>query len=146
MDTKRFTKNDNGFVCESCGATVEPLRYTSRNHCPKCLCSLHLDVNPGDRAAGCGGIMDAVFAEPDAKRGFIVTHRCTQIYLCRIHDNSVSKLFQEGKGATLCDEITHQKAISQKASLYLICDDISFLTMGPYGLRNITFQIPRKEC
>ena len=32
-------------------------------------------------------------------------------------DNSVSKLFQEGKDGTLCDEVTHQKAISQKASL-----------------------------
>lgn len=76
MDSKRFTKNDNGFVCENCGADVLPLKYTSRNHCPKCLCSLHLDVNPGDRAAGCGGVMDAVFAEPDAKRGFIITHKC----------------------------------------------------------------------
>ena len=58
----------------------------------------------------------------------------SQIYLCRIPDNSVSKLFQEGKGGTLCDEVTHQKAMSQKASLYFLCDDLSFLTMGPYGL------------
>ena len=41
----------------------------------------------------------------------------SQIYLCRIHDNSVSKLFQEVKGGTLCDDVTHQKAISRKASL-----------------------------
>ena len=70
----------------------------------------------------------------------------SQIYLCRIHDNSVSKLFQEGKGGTLCDEVTHQKAISQKASLQLLREDISFYTMGHYGLPNITFQIPGKEC
>ena len=70
----------------------------------------------------------------------------SQIYLWRILNNSVNKLFQEGKGETLCDEVTHQKAISQKASLYLLCGDIFFLTMGPYGLPNITFQIPRKEC
>ena len=70
----------------------------------------------------------------------------SQIYLCRIHESSVSKLFQEGKGGNLCDEVTHQKAMSQKASLYFLCDDISFLTMGPYGLPYITFQIPRKEC
>ena len=38
----------------------------------------------------------------------------SQISLCRIHDNSVSKLFQEGKRVTLCDEVTHQKAVSQK--------------------------------
>lgn len=76
METKRFSKNDEAFVCKSCGAEVPPLRYTSRNHCPKCLRSLHLDVNPGDRAADCGGIMDPVTAEPDAKRGFIITHKC----------------------------------------------------------------------
>ena len=76
METKRFSKNDASFVCSNCGAVVPPLRYSSRNHCPKCLCSLHLDVNPGDRAADCGGIMEPVTAEPDAKRGFIITHKC----------------------------------------------------------------------
>ena len=67
METKRFTKNDSEFVCANCGARVEELGYTSRNHCPKCLCSLHLDLYPGDRAAGCGGIMDPVSAEPDPR-------------------------------------------------------------------------------
>ena len=76
MENKRFTKNDAGFVCANCGFEVPPLGYTSRNHCPRCLCSLHLDVNPGDRAAECGGIMDPVRADPDPKKGFILTHRC----------------------------------------------------------------------
>ena len=40
-----------------------------------------------------------------------------QISLCRIHDNSVMKLFQGVKCGTLCDEVTDQKAVSQKASL-----------------------------
>ena len=69
-------KNDNGFICKSCGAEVKPLGYTSRNHCPFCLCSLHVDVNPGDRANGCGGILRPFKAEPDAKRGYIIYHRC----------------------------------------------------------------------
>lgn len=76
MEQKRFTKNDSGFVCQNCGREVQPLRYTSRNHCPFCLCSLHLDVNPGDRASDCGGIMDPVFSEPDPQKGFIITHKC----------------------------------------------------------------------
>ena len=76
MDTIRFTKNDSGFVCAACGKTVEPLGYTSRNHCPYCLASLHLDINPGDRASDCGGIMDAVKADPDPKKGFIIYHKC----------------------------------------------------------------------
>ena len=39
METKRFSKNDSGFICEHCGREVPPLGYTSRNHCPYCLWS-----------------------------------------------------------------------------------------------------------
>ena len=76
METKLFTKNDNGFICAHCGKTVEPLGYTSRNHCPYCLWSLHVDINPGDRASDCKGILRAVKAEPDPKKGFIIIHKC----------------------------------------------------------------------
>ena len=31
-----------------------------RKHCPNCLTSLHLDNEPGDRAADCGGQMEPV--------------------------------------------------------------------------------------
>lgn len=50
------------FTCKVCGWIVTPEGAGSehRNHCPNCLSSLHLDVEPGDRAADCGGIMDAV--------------------------------------------------------------------------------------
>ena len=47
MDAPRFTKNDAGFTCRVCGKEVLPLGYTSRNHCPFCLSSLHVDINPG---------------------------------------------------------------------------------------------------
>ena len=76
MEKKIFTKNDSGFVCLNCGKEVLPLGYSSRNHCPFCLCSLHVDINPGDRENSCGGIMDPVFAEPDPKKGYIITHKC----------------------------------------------------------------------
>ena len=49
---------------------------SSRNHCPFCLCSLHVDINPGDRANECGGLMRPIRSEPDAKHGFIIIHRC----------------------------------------------------------------------
>lgn len=78
MEAKRFAKNDSGFVCAHCGKEVNPLGYSSRNHCPFCLWSLHLDENPGDRASECGGGMEPVFAEPDPKKGYIITHRCTK--------------------------------------------------------------------
>ena len=76
MESKRFSKNDAGFVCKACGKEVEPLGYTSRNHCPLCLCSLHVDVNPGDRANTCGGILRPISATPDAKRGYVIIHKC----------------------------------------------------------------------
>ena len=76
MQTKRFTKNDSGFICANCKAQVSALGYTSRNHCPVCLCSLHLDVSPGDRLSECGGIMRPVSVCPDSKKGYIITHKC----------------------------------------------------------------------
>ena len=44
MEQKRFSKNDSGFICAHCQKTVEPLGYTSRNHCPFCLWSLPRDI------------------------------------------------------------------------------------------------------
>ena len=76
MEQKRFLKNDSGFICAACGKEVLPLGYTSRNHCPFCLSSLHVDVNPGDRANECRGILRPVSAVPDAKKGYIIIHRC----------------------------------------------------------------------
>jgi len=73
---KRFTKNDQGFICVNCKRQVEPLEYSSRDHCPFCLCSLHVDVLPGDRANSCGGILRPVSASPDAKKGFIIEYVC----------------------------------------------------------------------
>ena len=69
-------KNTKFYICAHCGKEVEPLGYTSRNHCPFCLCSLHVDINPGDRANECGGLMRPIRTEPDAKRGFIIIHKC----------------------------------------------------------------------
>ena len=76
MEKKIFTKNDQGFVCANCGKEVEPLRVTSRNHCPFCLHSLHVDVNPGDRAEECRGIMEPVGVETDPKKGYVIIHKC----------------------------------------------------------------------
>ena len=76
MESKRFSKNDSGFVCANCGAQVEPMGSSSRNHCPKCLCSLHVDNNPGDRANPCRGIMRPVAVETDPKKGYVIVHKC----------------------------------------------------------------------
>ena len=73
----RHVRNE-GFVCAHCGATVRPLaKGSSRNHCPRCLWSTHVDVVPGDRGANCGGMMEPVAVEQDARRGWTIVHRCT---------------------------------------------------------------------
>ena len=76
MEDKRFKKNDSDFICRNCGKQVLPLGYTSRNHCPFCLYSLHVDINPGDRANTCGGLLRPIQALPDAKKGYIIIHKC----------------------------------------------------------------------
>lgn len=98
MENTRFDKNDSGFVCASCGREVPPLGYSSRNHCPYCLCSLHVDINPGDRACECGGIMEPTAVRPDPRRGFIITQRCTKCGFTRNNgaqkDDDVSLLIR----------------------------------------------------
>lgn len=76
LEVKRFTKNDDSFICAHCGKEVKPLGYSSRNHCPFCLWSLHVDKNPGDRAEECRGELRPVKALPDAKKGYIIVHKC----------------------------------------------------------------------
>jgi len=58
MPTKKFTRNIENFTCEHCGLEVEGNGYT--NHCPKCLWSKHVDVNPGDREEDCQGMMKPI--------------------------------------------------------------------------------------
>lgn len=66
-----------GFDCAHCGREVPPLANGSyRNHCPHCLHSLHVDVNPGDRASDCGGVLEPIGVAPDPKKGWVITHRC----------------------------------------------------------------------
>lgn len=52
---KLFKKTIEDFVCEKCGTDVRGTGFT--NHCPKCLWGKHVDINPGDRLATCGGMM-----------------------------------------------------------------------------------------
>ncbi len=71
--SKRFARRIEDFVCANCGAKTEGDGYT--NHCPKCLWSLHVDVNPGDRAENCGGKMRPIAVEDKGGRRALV-HRC----------------------------------------------------------------------
>ena len=72
----RFTKIDEEFICHNCGKKVEKLGYTCRNHCPECLHSKHVDINPGDRAEECQGVLKPVSVEIDSKKGYIIIFKC----------------------------------------------------------------------
>lgn len=71
-----FTKIDEEFVCENCGKRVKKLGYTSRDHCPFCLYSKHVDINPGDRQAECHGELEPIGAEIDSKKGYVIIYKC----------------------------------------------------------------------
>ena len=74
---KQFTKNDDEFICMNCGQKVEKLGYTSRDHCNHCLCSIHIDINPGDRANDCRGILRPEQVLLDNKKGgYVIEYKC----------------------------------------------------------------------
>lgn len=77
MEEKRFKKKDEGFICESCGKEVLPLGYTSRDHCPHCLCSKHVDINPGDRANDCKGMLVPIDVDK-TKKGYVIVYKCSK--------------------------------------------------------------------
>lgn len=60
---KRFQKKDEEFICEKCGFEVKELKTTSRDHCPNCLYSKHVDIYPGDRLNTCKGLLKPIGVE-----------------------------------------------------------------------------------
>lgn len=70
---------NTGFRCARCGLAVPPLLTGGfRNHCPHCLWSLHVDVEPGDRLALCRAPMEPVAVIAHARKGWQIVHRCTR--------------------------------------------------------------------
>jgi ribosome biogenesis GTPase len=66
------------FACANCGRPV-PLEVAGsehRNHCPHCLHSVHLDEEPGDRAACCGAVMEPVTVWVRGRGEWALVHRC----------------------------------------------------------------------
>jgi len=71
--SRQFQKRTEDFMCEYCGVAVMGSGYT--NHCPRCLWSKHVDVNPGDRAQSCGGMMEPSRIESRSGE-FTIIHQC----------------------------------------------------------------------
>ena len=58
--------------------------YSSRDHCPKCLCSKHVDITPGDRANDCKGLLEPISAEINPKKGYVIIYKCKKCgAICR---------------------------------------------------------------
>lgn len=72
---KKFVKFDEEFVCENCGKLVSKLNYSSRDHCPFCLYSKHVDINPGDRLNTCKGLLEPIGVEK-FKNTYKINYKC----------------------------------------------------------------------
>lgn len=84
MESKKFKMIDEGFKCISCGKMVEPLKYSARDHCPYCLTSIHIDIDPGDRLNECKGILKPIDIEK-YKDTFKIIYKCDKCGM--IHKN-----------------------------------------------------------
>ena len=89
---KLFERKIENFKCEMCGREVVGDGYT--NHCPKCLWSKHVDINPGDRASECHGMMKPINVE--AQHGeTLLTYRCEKCGFLRRKKAEKNDNFEE---------------------------------------------------
>ena len=68
------------FLCAHCNLAVpgDAPGTEHRNHCPRCLWSLHVDLRPGDRMSGCKGEMEPIGIWVRRDGEWAVVHRCTR--------------------------------------------------------------------
>lgn len=75
---------DEPFMCENCHREVSTLNYTARDHCPFCLYSKHVDINPGDRSNNCQGLLVPISIEK-YKNTYKIIYKCSKCN--QIHKN-----------------------------------------------------------
>ena len=85
---KNFSKLDEEFICEYCNKLVSKLNYSSRDHCPFCLHSKHVDINPGDRANSCKGLLIPTGIEK-FKDTYKILYKCNKCH--KEHKNIMAK-------------------------------------------------------
>ncbi|OGZ03320.1 MAG: hypothetical protein A2430_01875 [Candidatus Liptonbacteria bacterium RIFOXYC1_FULL_36_8] len=86
VSRKKFQRKIENFTCLNCGREVFGNGYT--NHCPMCLWSRHIDINPGDREEKCGGMMEPVYVWKKGEK-YILLHKCIKCGVER--KNKISK-------------------------------------------------------
>ena len=84
---KIFNKLDESFICENCNKNVNSLKYTSRDHCPYCLYSKHVDINPGDRQNPCKGLLKPIDIEK-FKNTYKIIYKCEKCN--KLHKNIIA--------------------------------------------------------
>ena len=84
---KKFNMIDENFICENCNTFVNKLNYSARDHCPKCLYSKHVDINPGDRLNNCRGLMKPIGIEK-YKDTYKIIYKCLKCGM--LHKNKVA--------------------------------------------------------
>jgi len=105
------------FTCKSCNHLVLPEggATSHRNHCPKCLISLHLDINPGDRASLCGGKMEPISVWVRKNGEWAIIHRCCD-----------------------CGEISSNRIAADDNPTLLMSIAVKPLAMPPFPLGDLT--------
>lgn len=86
---KKFTMRNDNFTCENCNKAVIKSDYTARDHCPYCLYSKHVDINPGDRSNTCLGLLVPTGIEKFKNTFKIIykCNKCSEIHKNIIHDD-----------------------------------------------------------
>ena len=90
--SKKFQRRMEDFVCLNCGHGVKGNGYT--NHCPKCLFSRHVDINPGDRQCSCLGLMKPVGVE-SARGEYVIIHKCVKCGMTKRNKSALDDSFEE---------------------------------------------------
>lgn len=84
---KRFKMIDEEFTCDNCNKEVSKLNYTARDHCPYCLYSKHVDINPGDRQNKCQGLLKPIDIEK-YKNTYKIIYKCLKCN--QLHKNIIA--------------------------------------------------------
>ncbi|MCL2495614.1 MAG: RNHCP domain-containing protein [Oscillospiraceae bacterium] len=121
MRNHQNTPSEEPFTCKACGAHVSPedAGTRHRNHCPRCLCSVHLDEDiPGDRAAVCGGVMEPIAVWVRKNGEWALIHRCKR-----------------------CDALSSNRIAADDNPLLLMSIAVKPLAMPPFPLGRLEIDL-----